>query len=107
MPIVSITTTAVDVFFGSPRLTSLGFKNGASAGIIYLRYKPQSNAVVSSTDYETSLRAGAGATFSAAVDGNGIIETASGCNADSLVAPRRCCADCAVRNRGFADMRTM
>lgn len=73
MPIVSITTTAVDVFFGPENLDSLNFKNGSTTGTIYLRNKQQTQATVTSSDYEWSLTAGASVGISKFVDGDGII----------------------------------
>ena len=73
MPIVSITTTAVDVFFGGSDLESLSFKNGSTAGKIFLRNKALNQAEVSSTNYEWSLSAGAAIGLSKFVDGTGII----------------------------------
>lgn len=60
MPIVSVTTTAGDVFFGSNNLASLSLKNGSATGtdIIYIRNKNENLAEVSSTNYEHSLTAG-------------------------------------------------
>ena len=51
----------------------MAFKNGSATGIIYLRYKPQTSAEVSSTSYEWSLRAGDAVGFTLANDGTGII----------------------------------
>ena len=73
MPIKSVTTTAEDVFFGGATLDSISFKNGGSTGIIYLRYKPSRQNVVTSTDYEWSLPAGAAVGLSRFVDGSGIV----------------------------------
>jgi len=73
MPIISVTTTADDVFFGSDNVTSLNFKNGSTTGIIYLRNKQQKQNAVSSTDYEWSLTAGAAIGVTLANDGVGII----------------------------------
>ena len=73
MPIVSVTTTATDVFFGGDNLTSLNFKNGSATGIIYIRNKQQTQAVVTSTNYEISLKTGESIGFSSFVDGEGII----------------------------------
>ncbi len=73
MPIVSVTTTAVDVFFGGDNLDSLAFKNGSSTGTIYLRNKQQKQNAVSSTDYEWSLSAGEPIGVSKFIDGEGVI----------------------------------
>jgi len=73
MPIISVTTTAVDVFFGGDNVTSLNFKNGGIAGIIYLRNKQQKQNTVTSTDYEWSLSAGSAIGVTLFVDGGGII----------------------------------
>ena len=73
MPNISITTTARDVFFGGNNLDSLSFKNGSSTGTIYIRNKQQSGAIVTSTDYEWSLPAGAAVGVTRANDGSGII----------------------------------
>lgn len=73
MPIVSVTTTPVDVFFGSGNLDSLSFKNGSTTGTIYLRNKQQTLTEVSSTNYEWSLAAGASIGFTRESDGDGII----------------------------------
>lgn len=73
MPIVSVTTTATDVFFGGKNLDSLNFKNGSTTGIIYLRNKQQNQVTVTSTDYEWSLTAGQAIGVSKFIDGDGII----------------------------------
>lgn len=73
MPVETVTTTARDIFFGNNRLTSLSFKHGGTAGTIYLRYKPARQNVVTSTDYEWSLSAGAAIGLSVFVDGDGIV----------------------------------
>ena len=73
MPNLSITTTAQDVFFGDNRLSSLGFKNGSATGKIYIRYKPHTQAEVTSTSYEISLGVGESIGWTLANDGNGII----------------------------------
>lgn len=72
MPIVSVTTTAADVFFGSSNTDSLTFKNGSTAGIIYLRNKQQTLAAVTSTNYEYSLAAGDSVGFTKENDGQGV-----------------------------------
>ena len=73
MPRVSVTTTAVDVFFGGADLDSLNFKNGSTAGIIYLRNKQQTQTEVSSTDHEWSLTPGQAIGVTKFADGDGII----------------------------------
>ena len=73
MPIISVTTTAADVFFGGSNIDSLNFKNGSSTGTIYLRNKQQTQAEVTSTDYEWSLSAGASVGLTRQNDGIGII----------------------------------
>ena len=73
MPILSITTTARDVLFGPENLDALVFKNGSAAGIIFIRNKQTKQNVVTSTDYEVSLEAGAVMSMSKSVDGEGII----------------------------------
>lgn len=73
MPIVSVTTTAGDVFFGGENLDSLSFKNGSTTGTIYLRNKQQTLTEVSSTNYEFSLGAGASIGFTRVNDGDGIV----------------------------------
>ena len=73
MPIVSITTTATDVFFGGSNLNSLNFKNGSAAGTIYLRNKQVKDNLVSSADFEWSLAAGGAIGFTKVNDGLGII----------------------------------
>ena len=73
MPIVSVITTAVDVFFGGATLDSLNFKNGSTTGIIYLRNKQQSQTEVTSTNYEWSLTAGQAIGLTKVNDGDGLI----------------------------------
>lgn len=73
MPTVSVTTTATDVFFGGQNVTALAFKNGSSAGIIYIRNKQHTQTIVTSTSYEISLKTGESIGFSSFVDGEGII----------------------------------
>ena len=73
MPIVTITTTAADVYFGDSNLDSLNFKNAGAAGTIYLRNKQIKNNVVTSTDYEWSLAAGGTVGITKVNDGEGII----------------------------------
>ena len=73
MPIVSVTTTAVDVFFGGDNLDSLSFKNGSATGTIFLRNKQHSQTEVSSTNYEWSLTAGTPIGLTKFADGDGII----------------------------------
>lgn len=70
MPIVSVTTTAQDVFFGGGNLSSLTFKNGSSAGIIYLRNKQQTLTEVTSTNYEFSLNPGDAVGYTKKEDGD-------------------------------------
>ncbi len=72
MPIVSVTTTAGDVFFGGDNLDSLTFKNGAATGTLYIRNKQQTQAEVSSTNYEYSLAPGAAIGLTRVNDGSGI-----------------------------------
>ena len=73
MPILSVTTTAVDVFFGGDNLDSLNFKNGSATGTIYIRNKQQTQTEVTSTNYEWSLPSGAAIGVTKFVDGSGII----------------------------------
>lgn len=73
MPIVSVTTTAQDIFFGGGRLDSLTFKNGSSSGIIYLRNKQQNLDTVTSTNYEFSIAPGGGIGLTRENDGDGIV----------------------------------
>ena len=73
MAIVTITTTAVDIFFGDSNLDSLNFKNAAAAGTIYIRNKQMRNNLVSSTDYEWSLSPGGSLGLTKVNDGEGII----------------------------------
>lgn len=73
MSVLSITTTARDVFFGSNNLDSLNFKNGSAAGTIYLRNKQIKTNVVTSADYEWSLPAGGAVGFTTKNDGEGIV----------------------------------
>ena len=73
MAVRTITTTAEDVFFGNENIDSLNFKNGSTAGIIYLRNKQQTQTEVSSSDYEWSLRPGGALGITKANDGVGII----------------------------------
>ena len=72
MPRVSVTTTAVDVFFGPENMDSLNFKNGSTTGTIYLRNKQQTQEEVSATNYEWSLSAGAALGLTKLSDGTGI-----------------------------------
>ena len=73
MPIISVTTTAADVAFLGSNVTSIAFKNGSAAGIIYLRNKQQNQNTVTSTSYEISLKTGEAVGFSSFIDGEGII----------------------------------
>ena len=73
MPIVSITTTAADVYFGDDNLDGLNFKHGGLAGTIYLRNKQIKNNVVTSTDYEWSLSAGGALGLTKVNDGLGVM----------------------------------
>ena len=73
MPIISITTTAVDVFFGGLDLDSLNFKNGSATGTIYLRNKMLKQNIVTSSDFEWSLGAGATLGLTKVNDGDGIM----------------------------------
>ena len=72
MPIISVTTTAADVFFGDDNVDGINFKNGGSAGIIYLRNKQIKSNTVTSTDYEWSLPAGGSLGLTKVNDGAGI-----------------------------------
>lgn len=73
MPIVSVTTTAVDVYFGDDFLDSLNFKNGSATGKIFLRNKQIKNNAVSSTDYEWSIGAGGSVGLTRVNDGPGVM----------------------------------
>ena len=73
MAVLSITTTARSVFSGGNNLSSLSFKNGSSAGTIYLRNKQVRQNVVTSSDYEWSLPSGVAIGFTAVNDGEGIV----------------------------------
>ena len=73
MPIVSVTTTAADIFFGGANLDSLNFKNGSATGTIYIRNKQQTQAEVTTSNYEWSLSPGASVGLTAQNDGAGII----------------------------------
>ena len=73
MSVLSVTTTAVDVFFGGNNLDSLNFKNGSATGTIYLRNRQVKDNAVSSTDYEWSLGAGGAVGITRVNDGPGII----------------------------------
>lgn len=73
MPITSVTTTAVDVFFGNANLDSVAFKNVSTAGEIFIRNKQVRQNTVTSTDFEWSLKAGDAIGLSKFVDGDGII----------------------------------
>ena len=73
MPVKSIITTAEDVFFGGSDLTSLSFKNGSAAGILYIRNKQQTGEEVTSTNYEISLRPSEAFGVTLVNDGDGII----------------------------------
>ena len=73
MPIISVTTTARDAFFGGNNLDSLNFKNAGAAGTMYLRNKQIRQNVVTSTDYEWSLGPGGTVGFTKVSDGEGII----------------------------------
>ena len=73
MSVLSLTTTAREVFSGSGNLSSLNFKNGSATGTIYLRNKQQTQTIVSSTNYEWSLTAGASIGITKISDGIGII----------------------------------
>src|SRR3990167_10262517 len=72
MPILSVTTSAVDVFFGDDNVDSINFKNGGSAGIIYLRNKQIKSNTVTSTDYEWSMPVNMAVGFTKVNDGGGI-----------------------------------
>lgn len=73
MPLLSITTTAAEVFFGGSNLDSLNFKNSAAAGTIYLRNKQIKNNTVTSTDFEWSLPPGGALGITKVNDGEGIV----------------------------------
>ena len=73
MPIVSVTTTAADVFFGGANLSSLSFKNGSATGTIYLRNKQQTQTEVTSSNYEFSLSPRESVGITRISDGVGII----------------------------------
>ena len=73
MSVLSITTTAREVFSGSNNLSSINFKNGSASGIIYLRNKQVKNNVVTSSDYEWSLVAGAAIGLTQVNDGEGVV----------------------------------
>ena len=73
MSLLSVTTTAAEVFFGGNNLDSLNFKNGSASGTIYLRNKQIKNNVVTSSDYEWSLPAGGTIGLTKKSDGEGII----------------------------------
>ena len=64
MPVVSVTTAAVDVFTGDVYLETLAFRNGSASGIIYIRNKRLSLTEVASTSYEYSLSPGDSIGFS-------------------------------------------
>lgn len=70
MPIVSVTTTARDVFSGDVYLESLSFKNGSLTGILYFRNTRLTLAEVTSADYEFSLGPGGAASFTQQEDGD-------------------------------------
>ena len=72
MPLVTITTTAQDVYFGDQNLDSINFKNAAGAGTMYIRNKQIKNNVVTSTDYEWSLGPGGTLGLTKVSDGEGI-----------------------------------
>ena len=61
------------MFFGGDDLDSISFKNGSSAGTVYIRNKQYTNEEVSSTNYEFSLGPGASVNMNRANHGDGII----------------------------------
>lgn len=73
MPVLSITTTARDVFLSSGNVTSVSFKNGSSTGTIYLRNKQVRQNIVTSSDFEWSLAPGAAVGLTVLNDGTGIV----------------------------------
>ena len=73
MSVLSVTTTARDVFSGSTNLDGLNFKNGDTTGTVFLRNKQVKRNVVTSTDYEWSLGAGQAIGFTKVNDGEGIV----------------------------------
>ena len=72
MPIISVTTTAADVFFGDDNVDSMNFKNGSTSGNIYLRNKQINSVTVTSSSYEWSLPAGGSLGLTKKMDGDGI-----------------------------------
>ena len=73
MSVLSITTTAREVFSGSGNLDSLNFKNGSATGTIYLRNKQVKRDTVTSSDYEWSLGPGQAVGFTQVNDGSGLV----------------------------------
>ena len=91
MSVLSITTTAREVFPGSNNLSSLNFKNGSATGTIYLRNKQVKANVVTSSDYEWSLGPGQAVGFTQVNDGEGVVgpwaaisDTGGGVNLETL-----------------------
>lgn len=73
MSVLSVTTTAREVFYGDDNVDSINFKNGSASGTIYLRNKQVKNNTVTSSDYEWSLSAGSAVGFTRVNDGAGVI----------------------------------
>ena len=73
MSVISVTTTARDVFAGSNNLSSLSFKNGSASGTIYIRNNQVKRNVVTASDYEVSLPAGGAIGLTSVNDGEGIV----------------------------------
>ena len=73
MSVLSITTTAREIFSGSGNVDSLNFKNGDSTGTIFLRNKQVKRDTVTSSDYEWSLGPGQAVGFTQVNDGPGIV----------------------------------
>lgn len=72
MPILSVTTTAIDVFSGDNYLESITFANGSLAGTIYIRNRRLTNTEVASSSYEFSLAPGDTLTYMKAEDGDSV-----------------------------------
>ena len=73
MSVLSLTTTAREVFSGSGNLSSLNFKNGDSTGTVYLRNKQVKRDTVTSSDYEWSLGPGGTLGLTRVNDGESVI----------------------------------
>ena len=69
MPIFSVTTTAIDIIGGDGNLETITFRNGSTAGIVYLRNRRLDNTEVASTSYEFSLGPADAVSFSYSIDG--------------------------------------